>query len=206
MAYYVYLLASKKHGTLYLGVTSDLVRRGHEHRTKAIDGFTSRYGVNKLVWFEIYDDAITAIAREKELKKWRRDWKIRLIEEENPGWVDLYPGISNWHWEYGFRACAKMAHPGMTKGNSRELFPDSIVKQPCTVIASEAKQSMEPQERLDCFVASLLAMTSKHTPAFPRRDAPELLRRRALEKQRAQGMPDARRVRSRVRSGRKHTR
>jgi hypothetical protein len=93
-----------------------------------------------------------------------------------------------------------MAHPGMTKGNSRELFPDSIVKQPCTVIASEAKQSMEPQERLDCFVASLLAMTSKHTPAFPRRDAPELLRRRALEKQRAQGMPDARRVRSRVRS------
>jgi putative endonuclease len=95
MAYYVYLLASKKHGTLYLGVTNDLVRRGYEHRTKAVEGFTSRYGVDKLVWFEIYDDAITAIAREKELKKWRRDWKIRLIEEENPGWVDLYPSISN---------------------------------------------------------------------------------------------------------------
>jgi putative endonuclease len=71
------------------------VRRGCEHRTKAIDSFTSRYGVNKLVWFEIYDDAATAIAREKELKKWRRGWKIRLIEEQNPGWVDLYPGISN---------------------------------------------------------------------------------------------------------------
>jgi putative endonuclease len=95
MSYYVYLLASKKHGTLYLGVTRDIVRRGHEHRTKAIDGFTSRYGVDKLVWFEIYDDAATAIAREKELKKWRRDWKIRLIEEQNPQWVDLYPGISN---------------------------------------------------------------------------------------------------------------
>jgi putative endonuclease len=95
MAYYVYLLASKKHGTLYLGVTNDIVRRGHEHRTKAIDSFTSRNGVNKLVWFEIYGDALTAIAREKVLKKWRRDWKIRLIEEENPGWVDLYPGISN---------------------------------------------------------------------------------------------------------------
>ena len=95
MAYYVYLLASKKHGTLYLGVTNDLVRRGHEHRTKATDSFTSRYGVNKLVWFEIYDDAITAIARENELKKWRRDWKIRLIEEENPGRMDLYPGITN---------------------------------------------------------------------------------------------------------------
>jgi putative endonuclease len=95
MTYYVYLLASKKHGTLYLGVTKDIVRRGHEHRTKAIDSFTARYGIDKLVWFEIYDDAISAIAREKELKKWRRDWKIRLIEEKNPGWVDLYPGISN---------------------------------------------------------------------------------------------------------------
>jgi putative endonuclease len=95
MPYYVYLLASKKHGTLYLGVTNDIVRRGYEHRTKAVGGFTKRYGVDKLVWFEVYDDAITAITREKELKKWRRDWKIRLIEEQNPGWVDLYPGISS---------------------------------------------------------------------------------------------------------------
>jgi putative endonuclease len=95
MAHYVYLLASKKHGTLYLGVTNDIVRRGYEHRTKAAGGFTMRYGVDKLVWFEVYDDAITAIAREKELKKWRRDWNIRLIEEQNPGGVDLYPGISN---------------------------------------------------------------------------------------------------------------
>jgi putative endonuclease len=95
MAYYVYLLASKKHGTLYLGVTNDIVRRLHEHRTKAVKGFTSRYGVDKLVWFEIYDDTETAIAREKELKKWRRDWKIRLIEEQNPEWNDLFAGISN---------------------------------------------------------------------------------------------------------------
>ena len=77
MAYYVCLLASKKHGTLYLGVTKDIVRREYEHRTKAIDSFTARYGVDKLVWFEIYDDIAIAIAREKELKKWRRDWKIR---------------------------------------------------------------------------------------------------------------------------------
>jgi putative endonuclease len=95
MAYYVYLLASKKHGTLYLGVTNDIVRRVYEHKTKAAPGFTTRYEVDKLVWFEIYDDVITAIEREKELKKWRRDWKIRLIEEQNPGWVDLYHGISN---------------------------------------------------------------------------------------------------------------
>jgi putative endonuclease len=95
MAYYVYLLASKKYGTLYLGVTNDIVRRGHEHRTKAVAGFTAKYGVDKLVWFEIYDDAIIAIEREKELKKWRRDWKIRLIEEQNPEWSDLYPSISS---------------------------------------------------------------------------------------------------------------
>ena len=95
MAYYVYLLARKRNGTLYLGVTSDIVRRGHEHRTKAAAGFTSRYGVDRLVWFEVHDEPLTAIAREKELKKWRRAWKIRLIEESNPEWTDLYPGIAS---------------------------------------------------------------------------------------------------------------
>jgi len=93
MAYYVYLLASRKHGTLYVGVTSDLVRRIYQHKTKAVPGFSARYGIDRLVWFEIYDDPLTAIAREKELKKWRRDWKIRLIEESNPDWNDLYPEI-----------------------------------------------------------------------------------------------------------------
>ncbi len=97
MAYYVYLLASNKYGTLYLGVTNDVVRRIHEHKSKAVKGFTKRYAVDKLVWFEIYDDALTAIAREKELKKWRRDWKIRLIEEKNPQWIDLYPEIAAGH-------------------------------------------------------------------------------------------------------------
>ena len=71
------------------------MRRVYEHRTKAVEGLTKRYGVNKLIWFVIYGDALTAIAREKELKRWRRDWKIRLIEEQNPGWVDLYPGIAS---------------------------------------------------------------------------------------------------------------
>ncbi len=95
MAYYVYLLASRKHGTLYLGVTRDLVRRVHEHKIKATPGFTSRYGVDRLVWFEVYDDPGTAIAREKDLKKWRRDWKINLVEDQNPGWVDLFDGIAS---------------------------------------------------------------------------------------------------------------
>jgi putative endonuclease len=94
MAYYVYLLASDKYGTLYLGVTNDVVRRVYEHKSKAVAGFTKRYAVDRLVWFEIYDDPTTAIAREKELKKWRRAWKIRLIEEHNPQWIDLYPQIS----------------------------------------------------------------------------------------------------------------
>ena len=94
MAYYVYLLASGKHGTLYLGVTNDLVRRIYEHRTKAVPGFTSRYRVNRLVWFECYDDPLSAITREKQIKKWRRDWKIALIEQDNPDWLDLYNAIT----------------------------------------------------------------------------------------------------------------
>jgi len=95
MAYYVYILASRKYGTLYIGVTSVLVRRVHEHKTKVVPGFTKRYGVDKLVLFEIFDDPANAIAREKELKKWRRDWKTRLIDEQNPNWDDLYNGISS---------------------------------------------------------------------------------------------------------------
>jgi putative endonuclease len=94
MAYYVYLLSSGKHGTLYLGMTRDLVQRVYQHKTKATPGFTSRYGVTRLVWFEIYDDPTSAITREKEIKKWRRDWKVSLIEQENPDWDDLYNSIT----------------------------------------------------------------------------------------------------------------
>ncbi|NEV00461.1 GIY-YIG nuclease family protein [Bradyrhizobium uaiense] len=97
MAYYVYLLANEKYGTLYLGVTNDIVRRVYEHKSKIVAGFTKQYDVDRLVWFEIYDDALTAIAREKELKRWRRDWKIKLIEEKNPQWIDLYPEIAAGH-------------------------------------------------------------------------------------------------------------
>ena len=90
MAHYVDLLASGKHGTLYAGVTRDLIRRVYQHKTKETPGFTSRYGVTRLVWFEVYDDPTSAIAREKEIKKWRRDCKISLIENESPDWDDLY--------------------------------------------------------------------------------------------------------------------
>ena len=96
MAYHVYLLASRKHGTLYVGVTNNLARRVHEHRTAASPGFTSTYGVTRLVWYESYTYILEAIDREKALKKWRRDWKIRLIEDFNPDWSDLYPTLSGW--------------------------------------------------------------------------------------------------------------
>ena len=88
--YYIYMLASGRHGTLYVGVTSDLARRVHEHKTKVIKGFTSKYDVSRLVWYEAYGKIDEAIAREKALKKWHRDWKVRLIEEMNPEWEDLY--------------------------------------------------------------------------------------------------------------------
>jgi putative endonuclease len=93
MAYYVYILASRKGGAIYLGVTNDLIRRIYEHRIKAVRSFTSKYNISRLVWFEIYDDPISAISREKELKKWKRAWKVQLIEAKNPLWEDLYDEI-----------------------------------------------------------------------------------------------------------------
>jgi putative endonuclease len=92
--YYVYIMASRKHGTLYVGITSNLIGRAYQHRTNAVAGFTSRYQVHLLVWFESYDNPLTAIAREKEIKKWRREWKINLIEGTNPEWTDLFESLA----------------------------------------------------------------------------------------------------------------
>ncbi len=94
LQYYVYMLAARMNGTLYVGVTNDLVRRVHEHRNGSVEGFTERYGVKSLVYFEIYQDAYAAITREKKLKRWRRAWKIALIERDNPEWRDLYQDIA----------------------------------------------------------------------------------------------------------------
>ena len=89
----VYILASKPYGTLYIGVTSDPTSRLHEHRTHASEGFTKRYSVRTLVRYELLDDMENAILREKQLKRWRRQWKINLIESENPDWHDLAVGL-----------------------------------------------------------------------------------------------------------------
>jgi putative endonuclease len=86
----VYILASKRNGTLYIGVTSDLVGRIWQHRNDAVEGFTKKYGVHDLVYFELYEDMENAITREKQLKKWNRAWKLKLIEKDNPEWKDLY--------------------------------------------------------------------------------------------------------------------
>jgi putative endonuclease len=91
---WVYVLTSRRNGPLYVGVTNDLVRRVHEHRTKAVPGFTSRYGLSVLVHFEQYEDPVTAIQREKNLKHWSRAWKVTLIERDNPDWRDLWPEIT----------------------------------------------------------------------------------------------------------------
>ena len=88
--YYVYLLASKRNGTLYIGVTNDLVRRVWEHKNNVIEGFTLKYNVHMLVYYEITADVESAITREKQMKKWMRQWKIELIEKSNPEWKDLY--------------------------------------------------------------------------------------------------------------------
>ena len=94
-SFYVYILASRVGGTLYTGVTNDLVRRVYVHREKLAEGFTKRYGVSRLVYFEVFDDAENAIIREKRLKKWNRAWKIRMIEQDNPNWDDLYLEIAS---------------------------------------------------------------------------------------------------------------
>ena len=92
--FYVYLLADKPHGTLYVGTTSGLARRVWEHKNKVVPGFTKRYGIDRLVWFEVHDLATTAQRREKQIKEWKRDWKINLIEHENRHWVDLFPTLT----------------------------------------------------------------------------------------------------------------
>ena len=90
MPYYVYILASQRNGTLYIGVTSNIARRTTEHRENLVDGFTKKYGVHRLVYFETHEDVRHAIQREKNMKHWPRAWKIALIEKNNPDWLDLY--------------------------------------------------------------------------------------------------------------------
>ncbi len=91
---YVYILASQRNGTLYIGVTSDLAKRVWEHKNKITEGFANKYDVHRLVWYEVHDDINEAIRRETQIKKWERKWKLRIIEEMNPAWEDLYDRLA----------------------------------------------------------------------------------------------------------------
>ena len=88
--YYVYILCSRRNGTLYIGMTSDLIKRVYEHKNNMVDGFTKSHGVHSLAWYETHETPDAAILREKQIKKWERKWKLRIIEEKNPEWKDLY--------------------------------------------------------------------------------------------------------------------
>ena len=92
-SYFVYILASQRNGTLYIGVTNDLVKRVYQHKNDLANGFTKKYNIHSLVYFKQYNDIESAIIREKQLKKWNRRWKLELIERENPQWKDLYKSI-----------------------------------------------------------------------------------------------------------------
>src|SRR5688572_23697333 len=98
----VYILASKRNGTLYIGVTSDLQKRTWEHKSNVIEGFTKKYGVHQLVYYELYGDMLSAITREKQMKKWNRAWKLEVIEKQNPDWKDLWDDIIEKEGKPGF--------------------------------------------------------------------------------------------------------
>jgi len=91
--YYVYLITNKPYGTLYVGVTGNLVKRIYEHRTGVVEGFSKTHELQMLVWYEVHEDVLAAITREKQIKEWRRDWKVNLVQEMNADWQDLYEGI-----------------------------------------------------------------------------------------------------------------
>jgi putative endonuclease len=108
--FYVYVLASQRRGTLYIGVTSDLIKRVYEHKNGLVDGFTKKYEVHRPVCYEVAGDAETALSRERQMKKWNRIWKISLIEENNPEWADLYDSLTiRKKW---IPACAGMTNKG----------------------------------------------------------------------------------------------
>ncbi|MBN1594452.1 GIY-YIG nuclease family protein [candidate division FCPU426 bacterium] len=119
----VYILASRRNGTLYVGVTSDLIKRVWEHKNDLVEGFTKRYRVHDLVWYEIHESMEIAIAREKAMKEWKRSWKIELIEKENPEWLDLYDKLIL----LDTGACPGMIESGVRRYDSRKYHPKNCL-------------------------------------------------------------------------------
>jgi putative endonuclease len=119
--YYVYILASRRNGTLYIGVTNDVIRRVFEHRNNLLGGFTAKYGVHDLVYVETHEDVEEAIIREKRMKRWRRGWKIELIEKDNKDWKDLWPALAN--EEDGSRFGSQSSPSGTTTTDAANCHP-----------------------------------------------------------------------------------
>lgn len=125
---WVYIVTNKRNGTLYTGVTSDLVDRIWKHKHNWFPGFSRKYGCKQLVWFETHNDINAAIRREKQIKRWRRAWKLRLIEEQNPNWTDLYEELTNWVPDNASgisgmtpNTPGPTRHPGFRKAKDRDL-------------------------------------------------------------------------------------
>ncbi len=130
----VYILASQRNGTLYIGVTSNLIQRIWQHREGVVEGFTQQYGVKMLVWYEQHETMDSAIAREKALKKWNRDWKLRLIEKRNPQWLDLWPEITG-------EVPLLDSPPQQSRPSS---FPITSVRNPCPPPSSSSAFAGNP--------------------------------------------------------------
>jgi len=122
--YYLYILASKKNGTLYTGVTNNLLKRVYEHKQNLVPGFTRKYNVHRLVCYEEFTDIHSAIAREKRMKKWRRQWKVNLIEEANPDWEDLYYRLGGCQ-DDAATASGENAAPCHSRAGGNPKGPDS---------------------------------------------------------------------------------
>nr|WP_321359861.1 GIY-YIG nuclease family protein [uncultured Hyphomonas sp.] len=119
MSFYVYIIANRRNGTLYTGHTDNLAARVWQHRTGAFRGFAARYGCRRLVWYEVHDDRDSAFLRERRIKEWKRDWKLKLIEERNPRWEDLYDELTSWTPVARHPDIPSSAHPGGSRGPVR---------------------------------------------------------------------------------------
>jgi len=124
--YFVYILASQRNGTLYIGMTNDLIRRIYQHKNDLVEGFTKKYGIHRLVWYEVADTPLAAITREKQLKKWNRAWKLRLIEEMNPEWKDLY---EEHHPMIGHLPLRASSFPRRREFSSLRWMPDKGIRE-----------------------------------------------------------------------------
>jgi putative endonuclease len=171
----VYILASQRNGTLYIGVTSDLVQRIWQHREGVVEGFTKQYGVKTLVWYEQHEIMESAISREKALKKWNRDWKLRLIEERNPEWRDLWLEITGQEQSLEKDRHSSEAMPGQVREtpprHSREAAPrdpaETFPRHSHETPPRRSREGGNPEALIVQSTTNLNGATRNEQPGFP---------------------------------------